>query len=266
MNLDPQQSASFSQFSRQSRQYGKQHLLADTSDIDHAFLKIPFAKGHRALDVATGGGHTAAWLARHGYEVTASDLTAEMLDRARELLGDYARVVEFRQHAAEDFPYPPASFDVVTCRVAAHHFSNRDRFTSEVARVLKPDGWFVLIDGSVPDDESEAAEWLHRVEKLRDPSHEHLDPPQTWLSRLDKVGLQTHLCELSLLKQPDLEMYFETANTSEANRSLIRNLVETAPESAKRVFQIAVENGKTVWWWTRLTLCAQTGNFPQAGL
>ena len=79
--------------------------------------------------------------------------------------------IETRLHEAETFPYSEASFDLVTCRVAAHHFSDRDAFVREVTRVLKPGGHFLLIDGSIPDGEPVAEEWIHEVEKLRDPSH-----------------------------------------------------------------------------------------------
>ena len=93
-----------------------------------------------------------------------------MLERAKEAAASRGFKVQTRQHAAEQFPYPDASFDLVTCRVAAHHFSSPENFIRETARVLKAGGHLLLIDGTVPDDEPEAETWLHAVEKLRDPS------------------------------------------------------------------------------------------------
>ncbi len=45
------------------------------------------------------------------------------------------------------------AFDLVTCRVAAHHFSDVAAFVRETARVLKTGGWFLLIDGSIEDSQ-----------------------------------------------------------------------------------------------------------------
>lgn len=63
-NFDRAQAASAAQFDRQSSRYGKSHILADTRDVTETLGDIAPAKGARALDAATGGGHTALCLAR----------------------------------------------------------------------------------------------------------------------------------------------------------------------------------------------------------
>ncbi|MES2572698.1 MAG: class I SAM-dependent methyltransferase [Verrucomicrobiota bacterium] len=256
MKLDDVQQAAQEQFARQSQRYGRAHILADVSDVAAALEKIALPHKARVLDVATGGGHAGLHLASLGHEVTLADLAQPMLDRAGELAAERGLVVETRQHAAESFPYPDQSFDLVTCRVAPHHFSSPDDFIAETARVLRPGGFFLLIDGSVPDDEPEAEEWLHRVEKLRDPSHHRFLTPRQWTRLCEKHGLALHSAELHPMKQPDLEWYFETAATSAENRLAVRALVGNAPESAVRVFSLGEEEGKIVWWWPRLTLIA----------
>lgn len=72
--FDSKQSASAAQFDRQSDRYGKSHILADTQDVAAALEGLAASAGATALDVATGGGHTALWLARHGWKVTAGDI------------------------------------------------------------------------------------------------------------------------------------------------------------------------------------------------
>jgi DNA-directed RNA polymerase specialized sigma24 family protein len=71
------------------------------------------------------------------------------------------------------------------------------------------------------------------------------------------AGLETRRCETTPFKQPDLNWYFETAATSEENREAVRELVRTAPESARRVFQLKEEEGRIVWWWPRVMVLAQ---------
>jgi hypothetical protein len=64
-------------------------------------------------------------------------------------------------------------------------------------------------------------------------------------------------CDTTPFKQPDLEWYFETAGTPPENREKVRILVRDAPDSARRIFHVAQEDGKTVWWWPRVNLVAQ---------
>jgi ubiquinone/menaquinone biosynthesis C-methylase UbiE len=94
-----------------------------------------------------------------------------MLEQAKKLAAEKGVKIDFREHPAEKLPYEDNTFGLVTCRVAAHHFSSPEMFIRESARVLKTYGYLVLIDGTVPDDHVEAHEWMDTVERLRDPSH-----------------------------------------------------------------------------------------------
>src|SRR5207248_10258671 len=104
---------------------------------------------------------------------------------------------------------------------AAHHFSSPENFVRETARVLKDGGYFLLIDGSVEDDQPEAEEWLHQVEKLRDPSHHRLLTPRAWSRLCQQNGLTVESATLTRFKQPDLNWYFETAATAAENREKV---------------------------------------------
>lgn len=257
MQLDDRQQASQEQFQRQSSNYGKTHILAQTSDIEELLAGITLPASGRALDVATGGGHTALYFARLGWEVTASDITPAMLENTRQLIEESGFTVTTSLHPAESLPYEDGSFDLVSCRVAAHHFSDVPAFVREVARVLKPGGYFLLIDGSVPDGDPEAEEWIHQIEKLRDPSHGRLISPAKWRGFCEEQKLEVLVCETTPFKQPDLEWYFKTAATSAENQAAVRSLIEKAPDSARRVFRLGEEDGKVVWWWPRIGLLAR---------
>jgi ubiquinone/menaquinone biosynthesis C-methylase UbiE len=257
MALDPIQQASRDQFERHSANYGKSHILANTADVASALADIEVLPGSRALDVATGGGHTAIYLATRGFTVTASDISQAMLDSATRLAAERGHSIETRLHEAEKFPYSASSYDLVTCRVAAHHFSSREAFLAEVTRVLKPGGHFLLIDGTVPDGEPIAEEWIHELEKLRDPSHGRFLSPGDWKELCSRNQLHVVRCETTPFKQPDLNWYFDTAGTPAENRKKVLELIDAAPESARRVFRMGEEDGKIIWWWTRLSLLAR---------
>jgi ubiquinone/menaquinone biosynthesis C-methylase UbiE len=254
--LDPKQAASAKQFERQSDRYGKSHILANTEDVAAALKGITVPVGGVALDVATGGGHTALWLARQGWKVTAGDIAPRMLKNTAKLCAEAGMSIETRLFPAEKMPFAAGSFDLVTARVAPHHFSSPEQFIGEVARVLKPRGHFLLIDGSVPDDDKQTAEWLHHVEKLRDPSHVRFLSPKSWEALVLGAGLTVERSELEPYKQPDLQWYFETAATPPLNREQVLAAVGGATKRVRTTLRLRNEAGKIVWWWPRLTLLA----------
>jgi ubiquinone/menaquinone biosynthesis C-methylase UbiE len=255
-SLDQRQSAAASQFNRQSERYGKSHILADTRDVEQGLQSVERPAGGTALDVATGGGHTALWLARQGWQVTAGDISSRMLASARKLCAEAGFNIQTCLFAAEGMPFAHSSFHLVTSRVAPHHFSSPEKFVRETTRVLKPGGHFLLIDGSIPDDDEETDQWLHHVEKWRDPSHGRFMSRQEWRKIISSAGMKILRCELHPRKQPDLEWYFETAATTDENRDKVLEAVRTASEKVRHALRIGNEEGKIVWWWPMLILLA----------
>jgi ubiquinone/menaquinone biosynthesis C-methylase UbiE len=256
-NLDTAQAASAAQFDRQSERYGRSHILADTSDVSEALALVATSSKGRALDVATGGGHTALCAARMGWTVTAGDISTKMLAGAAKLLGDEGLHLEALLFPAEKMPFADGTFELVTTRVAPHHFSSPAMFVAEVARVLKPGGHFLLIDGTVPDGDEETEQWLHRVEKWRDPSHGRFLSRASWEKLVGSCGLQIVASSLHQKKQPDLDWYFETAATSTENRILVLDAIQSASPKVRDALQLADDDGKIVWWWPMLRLLAR---------
>jgi ubiquinone/menaquinone biosynthesis C-methylase UbiE len=255
--LDRAQAASAAQFDRQSDRYGKSHILAETSDVTAGLKGVPVPTGGKALDVATGGGHTALHLAKAGWRVTAGDVSPRMLENAAKLAREAGREIETRLFPAEEMPFPDRSFDLVAARVAPHHFSSPEKFVVEVARVLKPGGYFLLIDGSVPDNDPATEAWLHEVEKWRDPSHGRFLSRAVWESFVLAHGFTVERSELNPLKQPNLEWYFETAATTPENREKVLAAVRSVPPAVRAALKLGEEDGRIVWWWPRLTLLAR---------
>ena len=153
-----------------------------------------------ALDVATGAGHTAAVFAPHVASIIASDITDEMLKEAAKLAASRGLANMATAPASADaLPFPDGSFDLVCCRLAAHHFPSLESFVTEVHRVLKKGGRFALVDNVAPDQErlpgatgddiDDAISAYNAFEKLRDPSHGFAPPPEYWLGLLRNTGL-----------------------------------------------------------------------------
>src|SRR5262245_49537523 len=113
------------------RQFGPVAAAYATSGVQRggpeltAMLEAAKLRGdERVLDVACGAGHTALAFAAGAAEVVAVDVTEAMLATGRRLAEEQAVTnVTFQPGDAEALPFPDASFDLVTCRYAAHHFA-----------------------------------------------------------------------------------------------------------------------------------------------
>jgi SAM-dependent methyltransferase len=138
----------------------------------------------RALDVATGTGHTALALAPLLAEVVGIDLAPEMLAQARRLAEERGiGNARFQIGDAHRLEFEDGDFDLVTTRLAAHHFSDPRLALREMARVLGARGRLVIEDRSVPeDDEVDLA--MDRLDRLHDASHVRNHRVSAWREML----------------------------------------------------------------------------------
>jgi ubiquinone/menaquinone biosynthesis C-methylase UbiE len=100
------------------------------------------------LEVGCGQGALARLLVeQYGAQVVASDYDPVQVTLAQERLVDLGERVELRVVDARDIPFDDASFDAVFSFGVLHHIPNGWREgLAEIARVLKPGGWFVFTD------------------------------------------------------------------------------------------------------------------------
>ncbi len=127
---------------------------APPDEVDAPFIGLYRAalgslplQGARVLEVGSGRGGGAAWMARQPgiAAVTGVDLSPLTVARARRLNPGVAGL-DFRRGDAEALPFPDASFDGVVNVESSHNYGSMPRFLAEVARVLRPGGWFAWAD------------------------------------------------------------------------------------------------------------------------
>jgi ubiquinone/menaquinone biosynthesis C-methylase UbiE len=154
---DPK-SQTASHFSRRAEAYAESPSHARGADLDIVAEFAAPGPDDTCLDIACGPGHTALRMAETARVVIASDIAPGMIETARRMAAERKLSNVLVQYAAaEALPFAEASFDLVTCRIAPHHFPDVPRFVAEAARVLKADGRFVLEDSLAPDDPEAAA-------------------------------------------------------------------------------------------------------------
>ncbi|WP_432735699.1 class I SAM-dependent methyltransferase [Maridesulfovibrio sp. FT414] len=104
---------------------------------------LPCLKGKKVLDLGCGSGEYSGYFLEQGADVTALDISVEMLEIMRERFGDRLKCYEHDfslglPHEEDD------SFDVVVSPLAIHYVEDLRRLFSEIGRVLKRGGQFVF--------------------------------------------------------------------------------------------------------------------------
>ncbi|WP_045837520.1 class I SAM-dependent methyltransferase [Hyphomicrobium sp. 99] len=190
-----------SKFGPAAAEYATSEVHAKGESLARIVELVAPQQNWSALDVATGAGHTAAVFAPHVATIIASDITDEMLKEAAKLAASRGLAnMSTATASASALPFPDESFDLVCCRLAAHHFPSLETFVAEVHRVLKKGGRFALVDNVAPDHErlpgatedeiSDAVRAYNAFEKLRDPSHGFAPQPEHWCNLVRAAALK----------------------------------------------------------------------------
>ncbi len=169
-------------------------------DLD---LLVAWAAGARtALDVASGGGHVARRLREAGMKVVT-------VDRSPGMEPDVIA-------SADDLPFADASFDVVCCRLAGHHFPDLAAAVREMSRVARER--VLVVDTLYLGERAEEAE------RLRDPSHVRNRSEEEWRRLFVQAGLTVE--EVRRLEQPiELEPWLRRTSCAGEEAARVRELL-----------------------------------------
>lgn len=105
------------------------------------------------LDIATGTGDLAISLAKTGAkEIIGLDLSEGMLAVGRKKIEEekLSKKIEMIQGDSEALPFEDDRFDAITVAFGVRNFENLEKGLSEIFRVLKTGGIFVILETSVP--------------------------------------------------------------------------------------------------------------------
>lgn len=244
------------------RDWFTKHAAAYTTDASQRagadlvrVLELLAPSAHEtALDVATAAGHTALAMARFAKSVVAVDLTPAMraqFERNAEEAG--LTNASFRVADSEALPFPGATFDLVTCRRAVHHFPDPARAAAEMARVLRPGGRAGLVDMVAPEDPAAAA-LFNDLERARDASHVRALPASEFRGVFERAGLRVVACELQPDRMPWTKWLSPETPDGAADHAA-RARLAAAPEAERRAVSEGA-GGDLVFLKTRIVLVA----------
>ena len=253
------------QFGRQAQHYARSsgHSSGESLQVVRDWAST--AHYGRAVDVATGTGFTAFTVAPFADWVVASDLTPEMIAETRNLASERGLTnVGYALAAAEDLPFADASLDLLTCRIAPHHFMDLRKAITEWRRVLAPGAVLILADTCSPED-APTSVWMNDVEERRDPSHVANLSPSGWLEVLEENGL--HPTDSTLTDVPhDFDDWVRRSGTpSDVVEGLRRDFLN-APPGAVEAFDIQHDGaGAISFKWNCVVVKAIRGDDGLAG-
>src|SRR5690554_6714698 len=129
-------------------------LGSDVSWRKKVIARVAAKNPRNILDIATGTGDLAIQFAEKTTieQIIGLDLSEGMLSVARKKVSDkpISKRIKFIQGDSEALPFDDNHFDAITVSFGIRNFEDLDKGLSEILRVLRKDGIFVILETSVP--------------------------------------------------------------------------------------------------------------------
>ena len=207
-------------WNERAERYRTSQTHASGDDLDLVVAWCEPAEGVTVLDVATGGGHVARRLREAGAEVVTVDTAPGMQPDV------IAR--------ADHLPFADASFDVVACRIAAHHFPDAAAAVKEMARVAR--------DRVVIEDNTFTGEEAEEADRLRDPSHVRNYSVAEWRGFFESAGLEI-AAQAVMERDTDFADWLDRTETPEEERPRIAELLADRIEDGRLLLPTVILKG-----------------------
>ena len=241
------------QFGATAEAYRTSAVHAQGHDLQRLAALARALPGGLALDLGCGAGHASFALAAGGMQVSACDLSANMLAVvAHEAAARGLATITPCQTQAEVLPFADATFDLAVTRFSAHHWSDVPAALRELRRMLKPQGVLVVIDAVAPERPA-CDTVLQTVEILRDASHVRDYPVSEWTRMLQHSGFTAPQTEVWTLTM-DFASWVARMRTPALRQQAIRDVLAHAAQEVRETLRVQ-EDGSfdlpVAWMQTR---------------
>ncbi|MBS9774979.1 MAG: bifunctional demethylmenaquinone methyltransferase/2-methoxy-6-polyprenyl-1,4-benzoquinol methylase UbiE [Tenacibaculum sp.] len=144
-------------FNNISENYDKfNHIITFGIDISWRKKVVDLAGKNnpkQVLDIATGTGDLAIMLASlNPDKIVGLDISEGMLNIAKQKVNEenLSEIIEMIVGDSENIPFDDNTFDAITVSFGVRNFENLNKGLTEINRVLKPNGTFVVLETSNP--------------------------------------------------------------------------------------------------------------------
>lgn len=208
-------------------------------------------KPGKALELCCGTGAVSRGLKSAGWDVCGIDISPGMVVEARKhipaVVGDVAAL-----------PFADHSFNLVIMRQAFSMLENPSAVLSEVRRVLKPGGRFIL-SHMVPFSRTDSSH-LQRVLSSGSAPIKGFHTTESLRSELENNSFSVVAQDFVVVRESVTLWMNEAPDFSEDARRAVCDLVVRAPEDYKQLRRVAVENGEIMEDWNFVLFVANPKN------
>ena len=236
------------QFNNQAKFYSSSKTFSAGESLDILSNLLNKGKFESGLDIGTGAGFAAFELSKSCEKVEATDISEGMINEAKKIMKERKiNNLNFNICSAEELNYSDKEFDIVTCRTAAHHFLDVEKFCSEVHRVLKDEGEFIIVD-TITSDQIKLNNWHQEVELIRDKSHIKNLSLIEWKNIL-KISKFSFLDIIQSRVTMNLNDWMERSGTSDKDKNILKDKFQNSDEKIKSFFGIKILNNDISFYW-----------------
>lgn len=191
-------------------------------------------------DIACGAGPVALSFGESASRLVGVDPSPSMLEEFQAAASARGVTVEAVLGFAEEVPLEDETFDVVTSRLAPHHFSDIHGAVREMARLARPGGHVAVIDLEGHDDDA-IDDFNHRLEVLHDPTHVRSYRGHEWEALFLKAGLETVAVHRNQRESPvgvSVERWCQIAGSGTGAERQIRSELRSATSEMREALGI----------------------------
>lgn len=210
------------EFAKQAPKYSINQLNR-IQELQWILNKLPLQPHYQCLDVSAGTGALTNLIAPKVKSIIGIDISEEMLEQARNNSRKLNCVnVQFQRMNAEMISFTHEQFDLVTSRLAIHHWEKPETIIREMVRVCKQDGYVALIDiVTLNEYNQRVREKQQKFEKMRDPSHLWMFTPNELSELVKKLGL-TVVDECFHKREEMVDRWLDLSGTPEQEAKYLR--------------------------------------------
>lgn len=190
----------------------------------------------RILDLGAGTGAVSKYLLKNynrNKEIIAMDFCEEMLEQLNE------PQIKKCIASVDNIPFKDNSFDIIVSRQCLHYIENLEDVISEIKRVLKKDGIFILSQ-FVPL-ESDTKDYWKKMMSLRQPLRKVFFSEIDWINKFESNGFIFELIERYTMRY-SIKKWNQMYNVKNNNNlEKYIKMIECASEKYLTEYNVSIE-------------------------